>query len=230
MERNRYCSCCGKIVQEQKVTIKHSGETIRPNDYRLVEFLRKKTEIGFTNISIRESIPAQKIKTVRDILKDYFDVMDVPSDEDGLVAYITKEYKTEKNKLEYMANQNNTLLHPGAQEIQNLLGYVNKILSAQSDNLVLVNTLCDLEGDLLDSKDDIRAVENFYDTQIKLFDNAIDIRNAVINHEKDYLLDNEDIKKAIEKIDDITRVTTPFKYNRIPELNDCISIINDPKK
>ena len=94
-----------------------------------------------------------------------------------------------------MANQNNTLLHPGAQEIQNLLGYVNKILSAQSDNLVLVNTLCDLEGDLLDSKDDIRAVENFYDTQIKLFDNAIDIRNAVINHEKDYLLDNEDIKK-----------------------------------
>ena len=118
-----------RLVQEQKVTIKHSGETIRPNDYRLVEFLRKKTEIGFTNISIRESIPAQKIKTVRDILKDYFDVMDVPSDEDGLVAYITKEYKTEKNKLEYMANQNNTLLHPGAQEIQNLLGYVNKILS-----------------------------------------------------------------------------------------------------
>lgn len=218
-----------RLVQEQKVTIKHSGETIRPNDYRLVEFLRKKTEIGFTNISIRESIPAQKIKTVRDILKDYFDVMDVPSDEDGLVAYITKEYKTEKNKLEYMTNQNNTLLHPGTQEIQNLLGYVNKILSAQSDNLVLVNTLCDLEGDLLDSKDDIRAVENFYDTQIKLFDNAIDIRNAVINHEKDYLLDNEDIKKAIEKIDDITRVTTPFKYNRIPELNDCISIINDQR-
>lgn len=127
-----------------------------------------------------------------------------------------------------MANQNNTLLHPGAQEIQNLLGYVNKILSAQSDNLVLVNTLCDLEGDLLDSKDDIRAVENFYDTQIKLFDNAIDIRNAVINHEKDYLLDNEDIKSN-RKIDDITRVTTPFKYNRIPELNDCISIINDQR-
>ena len=218
-----------RLIQAQKVTIKHSGETIQPNDYRLVEFLRKRTEIGFTNVSIRESIPAQKIKTVRDILKDYFDVMDVPSDEDGLIAYITKEFKTEKYKLEDMTNQNNTFLHPGTQEIQNLLGYVNKILSAQSDNLTLVNTLCDLEDDLLDSKDDIRAVENFYDTQIKLFDNAIDIRNEIINHEEDYLLDNEDIKKAIEKINDITRIITPFKYNRIPELNDCISIINDQR-
>ena len=157
--------------------------------------------------------------------------MDVPSDEDGLVAYITKEYKTEKNKLEYMANQNNTLLHPGAQEIQNLLGYVNKILSAQSDNLVLVNTLCDLEGDLLDSKDDIRAVENFYDTQIKLFDNAIDIRNAVINHEKDYLLDNEDIKKAIEKISFEKQKVSNLSENDIDviglaknELRVCIEV------
>lgn len=218
-----------RLIQAQKITIKRSGETIQPNDYRLVDFLRKKTETGFTQVSIRVTIPPQKMKAVQDILKDYFEVMSVPSDEDGLVAYITKEFNTEKFSLEEMDKNNNTLMHPGSHEIKEALKYVNKVLLAQNDNIALINTICDLEDDLLDSKDDMVNVKNFYASQIKLYDNALKLKHDVMDYEKDYLYEIPAIKDAIERINDITKISNNFKYNRIPELNDCISTIQDER-
>ena len=116
-----------RLIYEQKVTIKHQGSMIQPNNPQLPDYLRKKSETGSTNISIREVIPAQKMKAVRDILKDYFDVMDVPNDEDGLVAYIGKEFNNEKSHLEDMNKQNDSTIHPGSSEIKEALNLVNKV-------------------------------------------------------------------------------------------------------
>lgn len=222
-------SVIARLIQAQKITIKHSGETIQPNDYRLVDFLRKKSETGFTQVSIRETIPVQKMKTVRDILKEYFEVMDVPSDEDGLVAFITKEFNTERFNLEDMDKKNNMVMHPGSHEIKEALKYINKVLLAQNDNIALVNTICDLEDDLLDTKDDMINVKNFYQSQIKLYDNALNLKHDVMDYEKDYLYEIPAIKDAIERINDITKISNNFKYNRIPELNDCISTIQNER-
>ena len=215
-----------KLIHNQKVTIKHSGQTIQPTDYQLVDYLRKKSETSSTSISIRETISASKMKNVKDILKDYFDVMDVPSDEDGLVKFIISKFGEEKVNLEKMNNQNLSVSHPGSLEISNALNLVKKVLLAQNDNIALVDTICDLEDDLLDSKEDMLSVKNFYDTQIKLFDSAVSLKRSVEDDEKDYLMNIPEISGAIDTIKDITKITNNFRYNRIPELNECISIIN----
>ena len=215
-----------KLIHDQKVTIKHSGQTIQPTDYQLVDYLRKKSETSSTSISIRETISASKMKNVKDILKDYFDVMDVPSDEDGLVKFIISKFGEEKVNLEKMNNQNLSVSHPGSLEISNALNLVKKVLLAQNDNIALVDTICDLEDDLLDSKEDMLSVKNFYDTQIKLFDNAVSLKRSVEHDEKDYLMNIPEISGAIDTIKDITKITNNFRYNRIPELNECISIID----
>lgn len=218
-----------RLIQAQRVTVKHSGQTIQPNDYHLVDYLRKKSEIGQTNISIRETIPARKEKQVKDILKDYFDVMDIPADEDGLVAYIVEHFKDEKIHLEELKKQNDSAVHPGASEIEEALSYVNKVLLAKDDNIALVNIICDLEDDLLDSKEAMRDVENFYATQIKLYDNASKTRLNVITYEKDYLYDIPVVRDAVDQITDIIKITDNFRYNRIPQLNECISVIEEEK-
>lgn len=169
-----------RLIQAQRVTVKHSGQTIQPNDYHLVDYLRKKSEIGQTNISIRETIPARKMKQVKDILKDYFDIMDIPADEDGLVNCIVEHFNNEKENLEGMQKNNDSAVHPGASEIEEALSYVNKVLLAKDDNIALVNIICELGDDLLDSKDVMRDVENFYASQIKLYDNASKKRLNVI--------------------------------------------------
>ena len=215
-----------RLIYEQKVTIKHQGSMIQPSNTQLPDYLRKKSETGSTNISIREVIPAQKMKVVRDILKDYFDVMDVPNDEDGLVAYIVREFNNEKSHLEDMNKQNDSTIHPGSSEIKEALSLVNKVLLAQSDNIALINMICDLEDDLLDSKEDMRAVENFYSSQIKLYDNALNLKDSILDNEKDFLYGIDEVKNAIEKIKEITKVSNKFNYKRIPELNTHIATIN----
>lgn len=218
-----------RLIQAQRVTVKHSGQTIQPNDNHLVDYLRKKSEIGQTNVSIRETIPARKMKQVKDILKDYFDVMDIPADEDGLVAYIVKSFNDEKIHLEELKKQNDSAVHPGASEIEEALSYVNKVLLAKDDNIALVNTVCELGDDLLDSKESMEDVENFYATQIKLYDNASKTRLNVITYERDYLYDIPVVREAVDQITDIIKITDNFRYNRIPQLNDCISIIEEEK-
>lgn len=217
-----------RLIQAQRVTVKHSGQTIQPNDYHLVDYLRKKSEIGQTNVSIRETIPARKMKQVKDILKEYFDVMDIPADEDGLVAYIVEHFKNEKIHLEELKKQNDSAVHPGASEIEEALFYVNKILLAKDDNIALVNTVCESGDDLLDSKESMEDVENFYATQIKLYDNASKTKLNVI-YEKDYLYDIPVVKKAVDQITDIIKITDNYRYNRIPQLNECISVIEEEK-
>ena len=216
-----------RLIQAQRITVKHSGQTIQPNDNHLVDYLRKKSEIGQTNISIRETIPARKMKEVKDILKDYFDVMDIPADEDGLVAYIVNHFNDEKKNLEDMQSKNDSAVHPGASEIDEALSYVNKVLLAKDDNIALVNIICELEDDLLDSKDVMRDVENFYASQIKLYDNASKKRLNVITYERDYLYDIPVVREAVDQITDIIKITDNFRYNRIPQLNDCISVIEE---
>lgn len=218
-----------RLIQAQRVTVKHSGQTIQPNDYHLVDYLRKKNEIGQTNISIRETIPARKMKQVKDILKEYFDVMDIPADEDGLVAYIVKSFNDEKIHLEQLKKQNDSAVHPGASEIDEALSYVNKVLLAKEDNLALVDAICEFWDDLLDSKDAMRDVENFYASQIKLYDNASKTRLNVITYERDYLYDIPVVRDAVDQITDIIKITDNYRYNRIPQLNDCISVIEEEK-
>lgn len=218
-----------RLIQKQKVTIKRAGQVIQPSDAHLVEYLHKRMEVGSTNISIRESIPVQKLRQVKDIIKDYFSVQDVPSDEDQLVAYITESFNDEKANLEGMQKQSDSTNHPGSREIKEALSNVNKVLLARNDNITLVNTICDLEDDLLDSKDAMQEVENFYQSQIKLYDSALQIKNDVLQKEKDYLYDIPAIKDAVDKIVDITTISNHFRYDRIPELNECISIIQEER-
>ena len=169
------------------------------------------------------------MKKVKDILKEYFDVMDIPSDEDGLVKFVVNKFSEERVNLEMMNDQNASAAHPGSQEISNALNLIKKVLLAQNDNIALVDTICNLEDELLDSKEDMQNVKNFYATQIKLFDNAVSLKREVEYNENDYLMNIPEIATAIDTIKDITKITNNFRYNRIPELNDCISIINEER-
>ena len=218
-----------RLIRAQKITIKRSGETIGANDYKIVDYLRKKSEIGSTTVLIRESIPPQKLRTAKRILKEYFDINDVPNDEDGLIAFIKQKFNSEKFELENMQNRNQTSNHPGEYEISEALGYIQKVLLAQNDILALITTICNMEYDLLDSKEAMIDVKNFYKSQITLYDDAVRLKHEVEHVENDYLMSIPEIKNELDKISEITKISKIFKYNRIPELNESISIINDQR-
>ena len=96
------------LIRQQKVTIKYGGATIQPNDPKLPDMLRKKSEVGKTRISKRQVVTAIKMKAAKELLRDYFDVMDVPEDEDGLVAFIVKRFEAQKAHYEELLHMEAT--------------------------------------------------------------------------------------------------------------------------
>ena len=53
------------LINQQKVTIKYGGATIQPNDPKLPDMLRKKSEIGKTSVSLKVSPDSGKLLTAR---------------------------------------------------------------------------------------------------------------------------------------------------------------------
>ncbi len=219
------------LLRDQKVLVKHNGQVIGLKDYQLIDCLRLKSKIGFTKINIREKIPAQKLNKVRDILSDYFNKQDIPKDEDKLVEYIVDSFKKQREELQKMDKKNEASPHPGSQDIKTGLDLIGQVLFVQNDHLALINRICELENDLLDNKEETDKVNEFYNNQIKLYDEAVSLRKQVVNNEKDYLMHNPNVENAINQIIEITSLSSKtFKFSRIPELNTCISTINEERR
>lgn len=218
-----------QVIVNQNAIIKYAGQTIKPNDHRMVGFLRKKTEIGQVRIQKRIGIDNYKINQTKSFLREYLEVMDLPNDEDSLIAYIIRNFIDKKAEFQDYLNRNRQRHYPGYKQIQDGLFYVEKVLEKQNDNVALIDIILNLQDDLLDNKDDMKAVEQFYNTQFRLFENADNILSQ-LEREKDYYVGNELVEQAITSIKEIVRYQDSYNYSRIPKLNEYIAIIKDAKQ
>lgn len=217
-----------QILVNQNATIKYAGNVIKPNDSRMVNYLRKKSEIGQVVISKRIGIDNYKLNQAKSFIREYFDVMDLPNDEDGLISYIIKNFEKKQTKLKEYYNRNTTRHYPGYSTIKNGLDLVNQILNSQNDSVALIDCIVELQDDLLDNKDDMHAVEEFYKTQINLFENADKVL-VQTQKELDYYEGNQAVVDALNLIKDIVRYSDNYNYSRIPQLNGAIATIRDVK-
>lgn len=215
------------LINQQKVTIKYGGATIQPNDPKLPDMLRKKSEVGKTSISIRQAVTVVKMKAVKELLREFFDVMDVPDDEDSLVAYIVKKFEELKAHYEPL-NQRYTSgrRYPDQGKVQEAIQLANDILSQKKDNIALIDRVLKLEDKLFDSKEDLQAVEGFFKNQVQVFDAAAQMEENLRN-ELDYLSHEPDANNALNKIRLIVAVQGGFSYQKIPELNSLMATVRE---
>ena len=214
------------LIYEQKVTIKYSGMTIQPNDTRLPDMLRKKSEVGKTEITKRHVVSPTKVKEAREFLRDFLDVMDVPADEDGLIAFIIDEFE----KLEAHYNELNAKYeghkYPDQAAVRDAARVIKDVLSQKSDNIALVEKIVSSEDTLYDMQDQLKNVESFFKTQVSVFDNAVNFVESLRN-DLDYISQDTDAEHALNQMRLITHVIDgkAYDYKRIPELNELQSIV-----
>lgn len=212
------------LIRDQKVTIKYGGATIQPDNPKLPDMLRKKSEIGRTSISIRQNISIQKIREVRDFLRDYFDEMDVPEDEDGLIGHIVRKFNGELEHYTELDARYEGHKYPDQLKVRQAITLVKDILSQQKDNLALIQRVIDREDALYDMHDAMQDVEEFFKTRVALFDAAVKYERD-LRVDFDYLSKDENADKALKQIRVITIIPTSgkFQYDRIPELNGLMA-------
>ncbi|MCR4553833.1 MAG: BREX system P-loop protein BrxC [Succinivibrionaceae bacterium] len=216
------------LIHDQKVTVRYGGTTIQPDNPKLIDMLRKKSETGKTTIEIRMAISVQKIREVREFLRDYFDEMDVPEDEDGLIAYISNKFSDEKSHYEGLIRLYSGHSYPDKNLVEHAVTLTKNVISQQKDNVALIDYLIKQQDCLYSMKDSLQDIEEFFKTQVDLFDSAVAYAGKV-SVDQEYLDKDESAGENLNQIKLITKVTEGerFNYRRIPELNGLISKVKE---
>lgn len=214
------------LIYDQKVTIKYGGATIQPSDPKLPDMLRKKSEIGKTSISKRQVVSIQKIREVRDFLRDFFDEMDVPEDEDGLIAHIVEKFNGELDHYTKLDARYDGHKYPDQVKVKQAIALIKDILSQQKDNTALIQRVIDREDTLYAMRDDLQEVEEFFKTRVALFDAAAQYEQD-LRVDLDYISKDAEANQALNQIRLITMISggSKFRYDRIPELNGLMATV-----
>ena len=216
------------LIYDQKVTIKYGGETIQPGNPKLPDMLRKKSEIGRTSISKRQIITATKMRAVKELLREYFDVMDVPDDEDGLVRYIVEKFEEQKAHYKELNERYEGHKYPDHHLVTKALSLMESVLSQRKDNTALIDRLLKEKGSLIDNKDDMQNVEGFFKNQVQVFDAAVRME-AELRNDLSYLQKEEEANQALNQIRKITVLDAGQSnvYRRIPEPNGLMDTVRE---
>ena len=162
-----------QLIYFQKVTLKYAGNTIQPDDPKLPDMLRKKSEIGKTSISKRKTISATMTRDVKSMLRDYFDVMDVPDDEDGLIRFVTEKFGEQRDYYASLDARYDGHKYPDRALVQEAIHLMDDVLSQKKDNIALIERVLKKEDALFDNKEAMsNGIENFFKTQVTVFDQA----------------------------------------------------------
>lgn len=208
------------LIYQQKVTIKYGGAQIRPDNAKLPDMLRKKSERGKAMISMKQSASVQKMKAAKEIMREYFDIMDVPDDQDALVKLILGKFTEQRDHYEELNQKYEGHKYPDHDKVRAAIKLMDDVLSQQKDDIALIDRLVADETDLFDSKEDMQPVEAFFKNQVTVFDAAVkmefDLRNDL-----PYIQKDEETNTALNQIRKITMVngSNPAVYKQIPELN-----------
>ena len=157
--------------------------------------------------------------------------MDVPEDEDGLISYIGNKFSNEKSHFEDLLRLYSGHNYPDKNLVEQAIILTKTVISQQKDNVALVDHLIKQQDCLYSMKDSLQNVEEFFRTQVGLFDSAVAYANNV-GVDQEYLDRDESAGENLNQIKLITKVTEGerFNYRRIPELNGLISKVKEVHK
>ena len=211
------------LISIQRVTIQYSGNTIQPTDKHIPDYLRKKTDIDKTLVKKRVGIPQQIMNQSRVFLKDYFNVMDVPSDEDGLIAYVLQAFDGERHSLDTMLlHEYGYYAYPDKSVVENGIRLCESVLGQKKDNLALLNKMLSQRDDFFDFSEDMANVKGFFHSQRPVFDKAVALVRKLAG-EEDYLQAEQEAMKALYRIKAIIGQTKPYKsISELPALMQTV--------
>ncbi len=211
------------LVATQKVTVVVGGSTIQPDDKKFPDYLRRRSEIDKTIVKRRMAIADSLIKRARDFLREYFNMMDIPTDEDKLIGLVIAKFTEQRDEYQQ-------LLHafyvdgkyPDKTVLENGVRISNEILSQKKDNTALLTKMMAMSDELLDNMEDFAYIQAFFKTQKPVFDNAVNLYQT-LSAEREYMQADESILRALSTVGAI--ISMPKPYKRISELPTLIQTL-----
>ena len=199
------------LISIQKVALQYSGSMIQPTDKHIPDYLRRKTEIDKTLVARRTAISDSLMKKSREFLKEYFNTMDLPSDEDSLISYVLDSFTAERDKLQSLLdNQYASGTYPDKAVVENGVKLCTDLLSQKKDNTALLTKMVAMEDEFLDLSEDMADVLAFFKNQKTIFDSASALLYT-LTAESEYLQAEQEATRALAQVKNILAMQKPYK-------------------
>ena len=213
------------LISIQKAAIQYGGNMIQPTDRHLPDYLRRKTEIDKTIVKKRNIVDPALIKKSREFLKEYFNTMDLPSDEDGLIVYVLDSFTAERDIFQSLLTTHYASAnYPDKALVEAGIKLCNELLSHKKDNTALLKKMVSMEDDFLDLSEDMADVNAFFKNQKTIFDRATALLNS-LSSEKEYLQAEQEATNALAQINAIIHMPKPYK--KIAELPNLMQTVRN---
>ena len=214
------------LISIQKVALQYSGSMIQPTDKHIPDYLRRKTEIDKTLVARRTAISDSLMKKSREFLKEYFNTMDLPSDEDSLISYVLDSFTAERDKLQSLLdNQYASSTYPDKAVVENGVKLCTDLLSQKKDNTALLAKMVAMEDEFLDLSEDIADVLAFFKNQKTIFDSASALLYT-LTAESEYLQAEQEATRALAQIKNILAMQKPYKnISDLPTLMQQVQMV-----
>lgn len=209
------------LLKDQKIKMRFSGTSIDETTKNIGVLLTKTSNMDTILVEKRAKIDPALLKTVKNICRDLWNTSDIPSDEDSLVIYIKEKIKDEKNEIQKYKIKYEGHKYPGESLLDKGLEHYGK-LTDYKDNIELFSTIKTMEDDLLDWKDNVKYVENFFGNQKDIYDSGIDAYK--IYGENKIYVDNDEINNSYEKL--LKIMENPIPYRLIKDIPEHVEKIN----
>ena len=194
------------MLRAQKIQLVYSGTPLMPNDRKIVDCMRKRTETERTIVRLKVSVSEELLKKARKLAIELFSTMDIKSDEENLCGQIAALLGDLKKKNDaILANYTGTVQYPGKRVADDGKRTMDHILLYVSDHTAFLNAFTEAEDDLLDWSEDFREVTFFFANQKTIFDNAWKLCEK-LQQEQHYFSDEQDAKTAARAILEILRM------------------------
>ena len=210
-----------RLISQQKISIKYGGAIVGKDERRLVDYLRKKSEIDKAVVTRRIAPDEQLMRKSINFLRDYLGAMDIPSDEDGLIRFVLDTFTRKQEHYQKLLDDAYAQFrYPEKEVVTKARDLMTDVLSQRKDNVALLKRMVQRQDDLLDSVEDLEGVELFFKSQRPVYDDARRQMDRV-NKERDYFATDAEALDVFHTIASI--LSMPKPYDRIGELPELIS-------
>ena len=219
-------ACVAELIAADEISLQYGGSTLSKFDKHIVDYLRKKTEVDKVKVIKKTRVSDKILKDARNLMKDYLNVMTVPSKEDELCKYIIDTFEERRNYCDNLLRNYASQSYPGKKVVEDSKALYSEIINASKDNTVLLNTLLKKENDLYDLADDFDNVNTFFKNQKQVYDKGRSLIDNLKN-EKDFV-NSREFTEAFDRISQILNMDVPYRFiSEIPGLiQTCEKIYN----
>ena len=203
-------ACVAELIASDDISLQYGGSTLPKYDKHIVDYLRKKTEIDKVKVIKRVRPDDKTIRQSRDIMKEYLNVMTVPSTEDDLCKFIVDNFQDRKSYCDTLLHNYNVKSYPGKKTVEDSKALYVEIINASKDNIALLKKVIEKENDLFDLAEDFDHVKTFFKSQVAVYDKGRDLVDD-LRDEKEFVKDRE-FNAAMDRIEQILSMDNPYKF------------------